>query len=96
MAEHPVISISLRANDGTYWVWGMGDYTPADNVLYIKCDNEFDLLTKFVNYWSTHTPDAITGWNTQFFDIPYLINRMRKLTGDDKMSNRLSPWGYCA
>ena len=93
VAEHPVISIALRANDGTYWVWGMGDYTPADNVLYIKCDNEFDLLTKFVNYWSTHTPDAITGWNTQFFDIPYLINRMRKLTGDDKMSNRLSPWG---
>ena len=61
VAEHPVISIALRANDGTYWVWGMGDYTPADNVLYIKCDNEFDLLTKFVNYWSTHTPDAITG-----------------------------------
>ena len=92
-ADHPVISVALRANDGTYWVWGMGDYSPRENVLYIKCDNEFDLLTKFVNYWSTHTPDAITGWNTRFFDIPYLINRMRKLTGDDKMSNRLSPWG---
>ena len=93
VAEHPVISIALRANDGTYWVWGMGDYTPADGVLFIKCSDEFDLLQKFVKYWEMHCPDAITGWNTQFFDIPYLINRMRKLTGDDKMSNRLSPWG---
>ena len=93
VAEHPVISIALRANDGTYWVWGMGDYVPNDGVLFIKCDSEFDLLTKFVKYWDMHCPDVITGWNTQFFDIPYLVNRMRKLTGDDKMSNRLSPWG---
>ena len=93
VAEHPVISVAIRANDGTYWVWGMGDYTPSEGTLYIKCDNEFDLLQKFVKYWEMHCPDAITGWNTQFFDIPYLINRMRKLTGDDKMSNRLSPWG---
>jgi len=92
-AAHPVISIALRANDGTYWVWGMGDYTPADGVLFIKCSDEFDLLTKFLNYWSTHTPDIITGWNTQFFDIPYLVNRMRRITGDEKMSNRMSPWG---
>jgi len=92
-AAHPVISIALRAHDGTYWVWGMGDYTPADGVLFIKCSDEFDLLTKFLNYWSMHTPDIITGWNTQFFDIPYLVNRMRRITGDEKMSNRMSPWG---
>jgi DNA polymerase elongation subunit (family B) len=93
-AAYPVISITCRQNDGVYWVWGLNDYTPKpDNVLFIKCDNEFDLLQKFVKYWEMHTPDIITGWNTRFFDIPYLVNRMGKLTGDTKMSSRMSPWG---
>lgn len=93
-AAYPVISITCRQNDGVYWVWGLNDYTPkSDNVLFIKCDNEFDLLQKFVKYWEMHTPDIITGWNTRFFDIPYLVNRMGRLTGDTKMSGRMSPWG---
>ena len=38
-ANHPVISIALRQNDGTYWVWGLDDYeTTRDDVLFIKCD----------------------------------------------------------
>jgi len=38
-------------------------------------------------------PDVITGWNTKFFDIPYLVNRFRKILGEDK-TKMLSPWNY--
>jgi DNA polymerase elongation subunit (family B) len=38
-------------------------------------------------------PDVITGWNTKFFDIPYLVNRFRKILGEDK-AKMLSPWNY--
>lgn len=93
VAEKPVISITMRKNDDTYWVWGLDAYTPkSDNVLFIQCDNEFDLLQKFVRNWEAYAPDVLTGWNTRFFDIPYLVNRMRKLTGDDTMAKRMSPW----
>jgi len=93
-ANYPVISITCRQNDGVYWVWGLNEYTPKDeNVLYIKCDNELDLLDKFVTYWSMHMPDIITGWNTRFFDIPYIINRLRRITGTDDRAKQLSPWG---
>ena len=51
-----------------------------------------------VNYWKQFVgfmvevqPDVITGWNTTFFDIPYLANRITKLFGD-KMRNNMSPW----
>ena len=92
-ANYPVISITLRKDDGVYWVWGLNEYTPTRNdVLYIKCDNELDLLNKFIHTWQQYDPDIITGWNTRFFDIPYLVNRMRKLTGEDTMARRLSPW----
>ena len=94
VAEHPVISISIRKNDGTYWVWGLNDYTPTrEDVLFIKCDNEDDLLRKFVDHWVTYSPDIITGWNTRFFDIPYIVNRCYRMYGDDTLVKRLSPWG---
>jgi DNA polymerase elongation subunit (family B) len=43
--------------------------------------------------WSDNCPDVITGWNTKFFDIPYLVNRFRKILGEDD-AKKLSPWNY--
>ena len=41
--------------------------------------------------WTLKYPDIITGWNTEYFDIPYLVNRFTKILGEDSMK-RLSPW----
>jgi DNA polymerase elongation subunit (family B) len=93
-AKHPIISIAIRKNDGNYWVWGLNDYTPSrEDVLFIRCDNEMDLIRKFVDHWQNYGPDIITGWNTRFFDIPYIVNRCYNLFGDDTLLKRLSPWG---
>jgi len=93
-AAHPIISIAIRKNDGNYWVWGLNDYTPTrEDVLFIKCDNEIDLVRKFVDHFQQYSPDVITGWNTRFFDVPYIINRCVRLFGDDTLLKRLSPWG---
>ena len=93
-AAHPITAICMREDTGTYWVWGCGDYTTTrEDVLYIKCDNEVDLVRKFVRRMEEYAPNVITGWNTRFFDIPYLYNRMVKLFGDDTLAKRMSPWG---
>ena len=97
-ALHEVISISCKSNHGpAYWVWGMGDYDVTKNdheVLYIKCDNESELLSKFLDWWSSehHSPDVVTGWNSKLFDIPYLANRITHILGEDSLK-LLSPWG---
>jgi len=44
-----------------------------------------------MKFWIKNYPDVITGWNTKFFDLPYLVNRIRMLT-DEKVIKRLSPW----
>jgi DNA polymerase elongation subunit (family B) len=48
----------------------------------------------FITHWSspTHCPDVVTGWNSRFFDIPYLVNRINNLLGSDWVK-KLSPWG---
>lgn len=54
--------------------------------------NEYHLLKNFVIDWATNYPDAFTGWNTETFDIPYLVRRIDKVIGDG-FSSKLSPWG---
>lgn len=63
-----------------------------DDVLYFQCADEFSMLSKFLKDWEMLAPDIVTGWNTQFFDIPYLCNRINRILGEDQC-NRLSPWG---
>jgi DNA polymerase elongation subunit (family B) len=46
---------------------------------------------EFMKFWIKNYPDVITGWNTKFFDIPYLFNRIRNLV-DEKVLKRFSPW----
>ena len=74
-------------------VWGMADYTvKQDNVHYIKCENEKDLLKQFLKFWSAYTPDVLTGWNSKYFDIPYLVKRIGKVLSEGS-KKRMSPWG---
>jgi DNA polymerase elongation subunit (family B) len=58
---------------------------------YIKCQDEYNLCKRFMQDWSDNTPDVITGWNIEFFDIPYIINRFRMILGEDE-TKKLSPW----
>jgi DNA polymerase elongation subunit (family B) len=39
-----------------------------------------------------NTPEVITGWNSMFYDIPYLVRRLEKILGE-KIMKRISPWG---
>jgi len=73
--------------------WGVKPFqVKQDNHNYIQCDSEFDLLNKFIEWWMQFTPDVITGWNIQLFDIPYIQGRLKRVLGE-KLMKRLSPWG---
>ena len=93
-ANEPITSIAVKTVGGNMKVYGGGDFNnQRDDVTYIKCRDEYDLCKRFLEDWQLNTPDIITGWNTRFFDIPYLINRFTKILGESEMKT-LSPWGY--
>ena len=60
-----------------FYTWGLQkDYKPTlDNVTYKKCKSERDLLLSFVEHIEKDHPDIISGWNSEFFDMPYLMDR---------------------
>jgi DNA polymerase elongation subunit (family B) len=55
-------------------------------------DNEKNLLLAFLNYYQEIDPTILTGWNIDFFDIPYLYNRIKNVCGESH-AKRLSRIG---
>ena len=75
--------------------WGQGPFNnKQDNVIYKSFDSEYELLNAFINWWmiEDNTPEVITGWNIELYDIPYLSRRLERVLGE-KLMKRLSPWG---
>ena len=95
LANEPITAICLHYINGVSYVFGCGDFENKDpkNVTYVKCKDEWSLCKAFLSLWQSKLPDVITGWNTKFFDIPYLVNRFRKILGEDE-AKKLSPWNY--
>lgn len=62
-----------------------------ENATYIECNSESQLLREFLLFWQSSYPDIITGWNINLFDMPYLVNRINRVLGED-YSKKLSPW----
>lgn len=68
-------------------------YTPKlPNNKYYQFQTEAEMLQAFVNFWAEDYPDVVSGWNSEYFDIPYIINRINNVLGDD-WSKKLSPVG---
>ena len=95
--DHPierVNAITLKNHQSKkFVVFGLHDWnTDRDDITYIRCNTEDELLQRFIGFWSANYPDVITGWNSRFFDIPYLVNRIKVRLGEDEIK-KLSPWG---
>lgn len=91
LANEPVTAIAMKFVGGNMFVFGCGDYEVRGSERYMKCKDEYHLLKFFLKFWQEKCPDVLTGWNTKFFDTPYLVNRIRKILGVDE-AKKLSPW----
>ena len=94
--EKVLLITVMNNNTKEIFTWGEGNWKPGDetkslNVTYEPCEDEEELLNKFMTWWANEFPDIITGWNLQLFDIPYLVSRIDRLFGNDA-KNGLSPF----
>lgn len=63
-----------------------------DDVVYKEYTSEHAMLKDFMIWWQGNYPDIITGWNTDFFDVPYMIQRITRELGE-QVTKKFSPWG---
>ena len=93
LANEEILLITVKDNYNKKIVtFGTRPYTNnRDDVKYVHCSDEQHMLKEFIVFWQNNYPDVVTGWNIYGFDMPYMVNRMRRVVGDS-MTNRLSPW----
>lgn len=63
-----------------------------DNVTVVMYESESNLLYGFLDLYEQIAPTIITGWNSDYFDVPYLYNRIKQQCGANT-AGRLSPIG---
>ena len=99
-AAEEILAITVKSSrNDKYVVFGLKDWSAEDsdvglNIEYHQFYTEKLLLSAFLDWWKEpyNMPDVITGWNTRFFDIPYIVNRMARVLGEQE-TKHLSPWG---
>ena len=95
-ASQEILLISIQDyNTKQIRTWGQGSFNnKQENVIYKGFNSEYELLCDFINWWMVedNTPEVITGWNIQLYDIPYLTRRLDRVVGE-KLKKRFSPWG---
>jgi DNA polymerase elongation subunit (family B) len=88
-----LITIQDFATKKTY-TWGSRPFSgKVENNIYFECKDEQELLKSFIEFWENDYPDVITGFNCEFFDIPYLLRRIA-VTLSEADAKRLSVWKY--
>jgi DNA polymerase elongation subunit (family B) len=95
-AQNPITSIALYdCTTETYFTYcfdphkRIEDYTKGDEVVEFY-ETEYEMLNKFFQKYLEIRPTILSGWNSEFFDIPYLYNRAVRILGPE-LANLLSP-----
>ena len=90
-AAEKLLLITVKdLSSGKFITWGTRE---------AKIDTEYrcfwteqEMLTDFHKWWVDNTPDIVTGWNCNLYDIPYICRRIERVMGEKWMKS-LSPWG---
>lgn len=97
-AKGEMTAITLHDSyDDTYHIFACVDWTPSHYNKHLKTELhhslcEREMLKEFLAFWIANYPDIVSGWNSEFYDIPYLVNRLAIVLGKTN-SDKLSPWG---
>ena len=91
-AAEEMLCITIKdLNTKQYYIWATREFDPPEGVETNIFWNEQEMLTSFVQWWAENTPDILTGWNVNLYDVPYIARRVNRILGS-KWMNSLSPW----
>jgi DNA polymerase elongation subunit (family B) len=98
--ENELTAIGLHDSaTNQYWVLIMDKEgkmveRKTEKAIVIPFRDEGDMILKYLDLYEMINPSIVTGWNIDYFDTPYLYNRIKRLLGE-RHANRLSPIGEC-
>ena len=87
LALYPIPMMTIKTWDNETILFTSTPYEHDENhpnigdldVQVQRFDSEEEMLLGFLYWWSNNPPDIITGWNSTLFDMPYIVNRIKRL-----------------
>ena len=91
-AAEEMLSITIKDMvTKKYISWATREFEAPDGVEARIFWTENELLENFLKWWTENTPDILTGWNVNLYDVPYIARRVNRVLGEKWMKS-LSPW----
>ena len=91
-AAEEMLCITVKdMNTKEVFVWGTREFTPPEGIKFFVFWTEQEMLNHFIKWWTDNTPDVLTGWNVNLYDVPYICRRVNRVLGEKWMKS-LSPW----
>jgi DNA polymerase elongation subunit (family B) len=94
-ADYPINALCCL-DSGVFSLFSLADWKSEDSIheyrddiRYHKFRTEKQLLEAFLRHYREDVPDILCGYNSKTFDIPYLVNRLRRYG----LHRKLSPFG---
>lgn len=94
-AQEKINIVSIHESlSNTFFIWFINDeISPeqvekfrrdGENFRIERCEDESQLLLRLSEWFQEFQPDIVSGWNSQFFDIPYIFNRVFRLIDQEE------------
>lgn len=97
-AEYPINCVTIYFSKwAKYYTFALNreinqetqQFFKDENCVYVNCIDERELLLELFRTIGENEVDILTGWNSSFFDMPYITNRAAKLDVSLKTLSRL-------
>ena len=91
-AAEEMLSITIKDMvTKQYYCWATREFEAPEGVETNIFWTEHEMLNHFIGWWAENTPDILTGWNVNLYDVPYIARRVNRVLGEKWMKS-LSPW----
>ena len=91
-AAEEMLSITIKDMvTKKYYSWATREFVAPEGVETHIFWTEHEMLNHFIHWWVQNTPDILTGWNVNLYDVPYIARRVSRVLGEKWMKS-LSPW----
>lgn len=86
----------LNHNNDKGYVFSIKPIVATNPILSAGADfkhyaTEAEMLTDFIRFFQNNRIDILSGWNSEFFDVPYIVTRCTNVLGENT-TKLLSPW----
>ena len=88
LAQDRILMVTIYDNKTEkFYTWSLKKCTPLSGKHIVFDDfggDEGEMLKHMLYFWTQNYPDVVCGWNSRWYDMPYIVKRIENVLGAAK------------